>query len=73
MTTIVGIAMYQMCRYIRSDLDPSRRIFAKLMRLLPAYCVRLNGSALSTAQCTQLVALQGIRTLSVTLGNNGRV
>ncbi|EGZ17033.1 multidrug resistance protein ABC superfamily [Phytophthora sojae] len=29
------------------------------MRLLPAYCVRLNGSALSTAQCTQLVALQG--------------
>ncbi|KAG3103605.1 ABC transporter C family member 13 [Phytophthora cactorum] len=29
------------------------------MRLLSVYCVELNGSALSPAQCSQLVALQG--------------
>ncbi|ETK86029.1 hypothetical protein F441_09439 [Phytophthora nicotianae CJ01A1] len=29
------------------------------MRLLSVYCVELNGSALSTAQCSQLLALQG--------------
>ncbi|EEY61123.1 ATP-binding Cassette (ABC) Superfamily [Phytophthora infestans T30-4] len=29
------------------------------MRLLSVYCVELNGSALSTTQCSQLVALQG--------------
>ncbi|KAE9336632.1 ABC transporter C family member 13 [Phytophthora fragariae] len=37
------------------------------MRLLSAYCVQLNGSALSTGQCTQLVALQGSQLLLLLL------